>query len=194
MSGAAPRALLLCGGLSSRFGSNKLLAPLGGRPLVVSSARSLRAGAGRPLAVVPVGSHRLAKTLADAGCEVLESRDAARGLGASLAAGVAASADAGGWIVALGDMPFIKAATIAAIVERIQRGALIAAPVHQGSRGHPVGFSAALKAELLALDGDEGARRILAAHREALEPVDVDDAGVTADIDVPADLECKGGS
>jgi len=193
VSGAGLRALLLCGGSSSRFGSNKLLAPLDGEPLVARSARHLIAGVGRALAVVPVGSPALAQALDDAGCDVLASPDCARGLGASLAAGVAASAGAEGWIVALGDMPFIDPLTIAAVAERIGRGALLAAPVHQGVRGHPVGFSRALKAELLALDGDEGARAVLAKHRGALESVFVDDAGVTADVDVPADLQARGG-
>ena len=187
------RALLLCGGRSSRFGSNKLLATLDGGPLVVRSARNLMAGAGRALAVVPAGSGALAVALREAGCDVLESPDSARGLGASLAAGVRTLADADGWIVALGDMPFIRASTIAAVAERIARGALIAAPMRNGQRGHPVGFGAALKAELLALDGDEGARQVIGKHRDAMVGVAVDDEGITADVDVPADLERKGG-
>ena len=103
MSRGEIRALLLCGGRSSRFGSNKLLAPFDGEPLVARSARNLMAGAGRVLAVVPVGADALARVLDDAGCDILASPESARGLGASLAAGVAASADARGWIVALGD-------------------------------------------------------------------------------------------
>ena len=119
---------------------------------------------------------------------MLESPDCIRGMGASLAAGVAATPDATGWIVALGDMPFVKPLTIAAIVDKIEKGALIAAPVYQGIRGHPVGFSASLKAELMALDGDEGARSVLAAHRDAIEVLIVADEGVSADVDVPDDL------
>ena len=194
MSGGGIRALLLCGGRSSRFGSNKLLASLDGAPLVVRTARNLMAGAGRPLAVVPIGSAALASTLREAGCDVLESPDSARGLGASLAAGVREAADAHGWIVALGDMPFIRASTIAAVAERIERGALIAAPLRNGQRGHPVGFGAALKAELLALDGDEGAKQVIGKHRDAMVGVAVDDEGITADVDVPADLERNGGT
>ncbi|HUL55367.1 MAG TPA: NTP transferase domain-containing protein, partial [Usitatibacter sp.] len=93
------RALLLCGGKSSRFGSDKLLADLDGQPLVAHSARHLLAGAGNALAVIPKGSRSLMRVLDDAGCDVLESADCARGMGASLAAGVRASPDAPGWIV-----------------------------------------------------------------------------------------------
>ena len=188
------RALLLCGGLSTRFGSNKLLAMLDGEPLVSRSARNLLAGAGNALAVVPVGSEALRRALDDAGCEVIESPDCERGMGASLAAAVAASATADGWIVALGDMPFVKPLTIAAVMDKIEKGALIAAPVYQGIRGHPVGFARALKAELLALDGDEGARRVVAAHRDSLESIIVTDPGVNADVDVAADLVNRGGA
>jgi molybdenum cofactor cytidylyltransferase len=182
------RALLLCGGKSSRFGSDKLAANLDGQPLVAHSVRHLLAGTGNALAVIPTGSKALRRILDDAGCDVLESRDCIRGMGASLAAGVAATADASGWVVALGDMPFVKPLTIAAIVDKIEKGALLAAPIYQGIRGHPVGFSARLRDELLALDGDEGARSVIARHRDAIDVLIVADEGVGADIDVPADL------
>jgi len=182
------RALLLCGGKSSRFGSDKLAADLDGQPLVAHSVRHLLAGAGNALAVIPKGSKALRRILDDAGCDVIESPDCVRGMGATLAAGVAATADASGWIVALGDMPFVKPMTIATIADKIEKGALIAAPVYQGIRGHPVGFSARLRDELLALDGDEGARSVIAGHRDAIEVLIVADEGVSADVDVPADL------
>jgi molybdenum cofactor cytidylyltransferase len=191
------RGLLLCGGKSSRFGSDKLLAviesrhPGAGRgPIVVASARNLIAGAGNALAVIPLGATDLRRALEAAGCDILETKDTERGLGASLAAGVAVSTGAAGWIVALGDMPFIRAASIAAVRASLESGALIAAPVFAGTkRGHPVGFSGKLEKELVALDADEGARSIIEKHRASLIAVAVDDAGILADIDTPGDLE-----
>jgi len=99
--------------------------------------------------------------------------------------------DADGWIVALGDMPFIASATFAAVARALREGALIAAPVHRTSdaRGHPVGFSRSLYDELAGLDGDEGARSVVAHHRGDVSLIVVDDAGVTRDIDTPRDLE-----
>ncbi len=188
------RVLLLCGGRASRFGSDKLLVPVkrGSQtlPMAALSARSAIEGTGNALAVVPPGADELCEVLAKAGCDILESEATARGLGASLAAGVARSRDADGWIVALGDMPFIEAATFASILASLRSGSLVAAPIHRATnaRGHPVGFSARLLEELLALDGDEGARSVIQSHRDDVVLIPVDDEGVTIDIDTPRDL------
>ena len=185
------RGILLCGGSSSRFGSPKLLAPLpGGTSLAVHSARRLREGVGNVLAVVRAGDGALHHVLVSAGCDVLESDGAARGMGASLASAINASPDAEGWIVALGDMPAISPSTHRAVMEALAGGALLAAAVSiaKGERGHPVGFSRALFDELRVLDGDEGARSVVARHCDQLVEVPVDDPGIFIDIDSPADL------
>jgi molybdenum cofactor cytidylyltransferase len=179
--------LLLCGGAARRFGSDKLLA--GGVPLAVRAARNLRAGTGHVLAVIPLDRTELRRALEGAGCEILETDRTARGMGASLAAGVEAAARADGWIVALGDMPAVDPATIAAVKRALIAGAPIAAPFDAGGRrGHPVGFSATLRAELLALDGDVGARAILEQHGDYIARIETDDAGIFVDIDTPQDL------
>lgn len=190
------RGLLLCGGASKRFGSNKLAVSIGGRegeaaPIVEHAARHLLEGAGNVLAVIPPGAEILRAILEPLGCEMLESDRTAQGIGASLAAAVEATPRADGWIVALGDMPFIRPDTIAAVRAKLAAGALIAAPVDETTRerGHPVAFAHALLAELVALRGDEGARSIVARHRQALTEVAVDDRGIFLDIDTPRDLE-----
>ena len=69
------------------------------------------------------------------------------------------------------------------------QGAAVAAPFHRGQRGHPVGFGAACFAALAALNDDDGAKSILAAHRDGLVRIDVDDAGALRDVDHPADID-----
>ncbi|MBI1991250.1 MAG: nucleotidyltransferase family protein, partial [Betaproteobacteria bacterium] len=113
---------------------------------------------------------------------------AARGMGASLAHGVAARRGADGWLIALADMPLIESATIAAIVHEIEAGRHLVAPTYQGQRGHPVGLGKRFGAQLLALDGDAGARDIIAAHPGELALIECDDPGVLQDIDRRADL------
>lgn len=168
-----------------------MLAPVDGVPLAVRSARALLAGTGDALAVVREGDEVLSRLLREAGCEVLASDACARGMGASLAAGVKASRSAGGWLVALGDMPGIAPATHAAVKRALLDGALIAAAIDaaSGRRGHPVAFGGALGDELARLDGDEGARALVARHAPEVVTVPVGDPGIFRDVDTPSDLE-----
>ena len=186
------RGLLLCGGASLRFGRDKLLERIGpaGEAMAVISARTLIAASDRVLAVTRPGSRELRTLLEQEGCEVIESDRTLGGLGSSLAAGVEASAGAGGWLVALADMPFIRSHTVHAVRDALAAGALIAAPRDRasGTRGHPVGFAPALREELVAIRGDEGARSVIQRHRDAVRLVEVDDAGILRDIDRPEDL------
>ena len=184
------RGLLLCGGASVRFGRDKLSEKIDGVPMAVVSARPLVDAMGRVLAVTRPGRHDLRAFLEAAGCEVMETDRALEGLGSSLAAGVEASADADGWVIALADMPSIREQTIRAVRSALEEGALIAAPSDRasGARGHPVGFRSALRQELLDLRGDEGARSVIQRHRDAIRLVAEDDPGITHDVDRPADL------
>jgi molybdenum cofactor cytidylyltransferase len=124
--------------------------------------------------------------LNEAGCDVVFSTDAERGMGASLAAGIDASADSEGWIVALADMPRIAVSTVEAVARTLDGGASIVVPFYQGQRGHPVGFGPEHRDALRELDGDTGARALLAAHQVAR--LDLDDPGILRDVDTPEDL------
>ena len=180
--------ILLCGGAGRRFGVNKLLA--GEEPIAALAARNLRAGGGNVLAVIPLRRPRLRKVLESEGCAILESDRTTEGMGASLAAAIAATAGAEGWIVALGDMPMVDPRTIEAVARALERGAPMAAPYDRGGRrGHPVGFARALREELLELGGDVGARDVLARHADMVEHIVTDDPGIFVDIDTKEDLE-----
>jgi molybdenum cofactor cytidylyltransferase len=185
--------VLLAAGRGERFGGGKLVAPLragpnAGAAVGVAACRSLRAAVDEVVAVVRPGDRSVAASLSREGARVVVAPRADDGMGASLAAGIAAAGGADGFIVALADMPWVAPATIRLVVEALRGGASIAAPRYQGKRGHPVGFGAAHRAELVALTGDHGARAIVDAHTEVLQLVDVDDVGTLADVDVPADL------
>lgn len=178
--------LLLCGGEARRFGANKLLE--GDVPLAARAARNLMQATGQVLAVIPMGAAALREALEPIGCEVLESDRTARGMGASIAAGVEASAQATGWILALGDMPMVRPDTIRRVRRALEEGARLVAPFSEGRRGHPVGFSSLLRDELLALDGDTGAREVIARNADLLESLRSDDPGIFVDVDTREDL------
>jgi molybdenum cofactor cytidylyltransferase len=182
-------AILLAAGAGTRFGGGKLLHPLSdGVALAAHAARNLQAADLDVVAVVRTGDFPLADMLEQEGCHVFPCAEAVRGMGHSLAHGVSAAKDAPGWIVALADMPRVKPSTIRSIADAIRDGATIAAPAYRGERGHPVGFAASLRGELLALSGDSGARAVLERHRDAVRLIECDDPGIALDIDARTDL------
>jgi molybdenum cofactor cytidylyltransferase len=185
-----PVGILLAAGLSVRFGGDKLLQPLAdGTPMGVAAGRTLRSVLERVVAVVR-DDGLLAAGLRRIGVETLLCPDAGQGMGASLAFGVASTADAGGWIVALGDMPFVQPATVKAVADALRAGASMAAPVlPDGRRGHPVGFGAQWGASLRALAGERGARDLLEEHAALLRLVPTLDAGCIRDVDRRQDLD-----
>ena len=184
--------VLLAAGRGRRFGSNKLLAPLtDGTPLAVAAARRLAAAVPEAIAVVRRGDAELSACLAAQGLRIVECPDAELGLGHSLAAGIAATATADAWLIALGDMPYIKNSTFASLVAHLAAGSALIAPLHAGRRGHPVGFAAEWRAELLSLKGDGGARDLLVRHASLLPLLRVEDPGILKDIDPPADLAAE---
>jgi molybdenum cofactor cytidylyltransferase len=111
------------------------------------------------------------------------------GMGYSIASGVAASADAGGWLVLPGDMPAVTPATLLAVAAKLPQHAVVYAQ-YIGRRGHPVGFAAELYSELVQLSGDEGARRVVARYPSF--GVEVEDPGVLVDVDTTDDLAALG--
>jgi molybdenum cofactor cytidylyltransferase len=181
--------LLLAAGEGSRFGSDKLSHSLPhGVAIAVQAARHLRAAVPRVVAVVRPGAAELGASLSLEGCEVAVCEKAAEGMGASLACAARAAGAADAYLVALGDMPFVRPSSAAAVRDALAAGAELAAPYWRTRRGHPVGLSAKFFAQLLALAGDEGAKKLLAANHDRLVKIPVGDPGVIRDIDTPADL------
>lgn len=181
--------ILLAAGRARRFGGKKLLAPLpDGIPVVAAAARNLMGGLDRAVAVVRPGEAVLSRLLVQEGLEVAVCANAWRGMGTSLAFGVSHARDADGWIVALADMPRIQPQTIIALARIIATGASLAAPYFAGRRGHPVAFGKKYLDDLLQLDGDQGARKLLVRDSRELIRIDTHDPGILIDINTPVQL------
>ena len=181
--------ILLAAGSGRRFGAPKLLHPLpNGEPIAVAAARTLIQALPNSIAVVKPGDHALIQALSQTGLLIVENPQADEGMGTSLAAGISAATGASGWLIALADMPWVQPATISAIVDRMNNGASIVAPVYKEQRGHPVGFCSRWLQPLRGLSGDKGARDVITNNPDELELLVTDDAGVLKDIDHPQDL------
>ncbi|NQE62156.1 NTP transferase domain-containing protein [Caulobacter sp. RHG1] len=183
-------AIVLAAGRGARFGGDKLLARLNGRPLIVGALRTALAARVRRV-FVAVGEDPALRAAITAESErliLVPVADAAEGMGASLRTTAArVPDDAGGVFVFLGDMPAIAPATVETLAAALAGPEHIVAPSFEGRRGHPVLFGAAWLPALRALSGDEGARAILqTAQRLTLVPVQ--DPGVLLDVDRPEDL------
>jgi molybdenum cofactor cytidylyltransferase len=187
-----PTIVVLAAGQGSRFSaptngpSHKLEQGLGASTVLGTTLGHVIA-TGLPFVVVTTARLvPLASTLvARRDLVVVSELEARRGVGHSIAAGVSERPAAEGWLVLPGDMPMIRESSILAVAEVLSEHA-VAFSQYRGRRGHPVGFASELYSELVALDGDEGARRIVA--RYPAQGVAVDDPGVLVDIDTQADL------
>jgi molybdenum cofactor cytidylyltransferase len=183
--------ILLAAGQGRRFDptgrQNKLAQRLDSGELVAArAALAMRAVLSRVVAVVRPEGGIVGDRLSALGCEVIACHAADDGMGTSLAFAVSHAQHAKGWIIGLADMPYVKAASIHALLDTLVGGADIAVPVYQGRRGNPVGFSRKHLAALMSMNGDRGARRLVDSF--PVNEVAVEDAGIHLDIDTAADL------
>ena len=180
--------LLLASGASRRFGSNKLVAPLNGRPVVRWSAEALASAVDETWVVVPTRSAEVREALDGLPVRWVENPAAHEGMASSIRAGVAAlPAETEAVVITLGDQPLMNGDVIRRVVAAwsaaAPRPAAIVACYDDG-RGHPTLFDRALFHQLLALEGDRGARELLASLGDAVAEIDVP-SGRPADVDTP---------
>jgi molybdenum cofactor cytidylyltransferase len=185
----AVTGILLAAGQGRRFGGDKLIHRLAdGLAIGVASYRNLRAVLDHVLVVVRSDDAPLHAAMAAEGAILVQCTDALQGQSHSLLAGVRAAPQGDALIVALADMPYVQTGTLHSLVNSLQAGALLAAPYYRGQRGNPVAFAAKLRAELLLVSGDIGAREVVKRHAGDLVEVPCDDPGVLRDIDTQQDL------
>jgi molybdenum cofactor cytidylyltransferase len=183
-------AIVLAAGRSTRMGGpNKLLAEINGRPLVRIAAEEALASQAGPVIVV-TGHQRERVEAAVRGLDVVKvhNPDFAGGLSTSLKAGVAVvPADADGAIVCLGDMPQVDAKLIDRLLSAFdpEKGALVVVPTIDSKRGNPVVWSRRFFPELAVLDGDTGARHLIASYPEAVAEVPLTGNAALVDVDTP---------
>jgi molybdenum cofactor cytidylyltransferase len=187
-------AIVLAAGRSTRMGgTNKLLAPIGGKPLVRIAVEQALASRARPVIVVTGHEHeRVEAALPGLNVSFVHNANYASGLGSSVRSGIAAvPAEADGAVICLGDMPQVDAALIDRLIAAFdpEKGALVAVPTIDGQRGNPVLWARRFFPDLMALEGDVGARNLIGRYGEAAVEVPADGKGALVDVDTPEALD-----
>ena len=183
--------IVTAAGAAERFGSQKLLANVGGSPLLDRSIRSLLDGGVDRVVVVLGPDSATIRTevaaLAERRVTTETNTHPERGMFSSIQA---ALRDAKGdpLVVLPGDMPYVAPATVAALLATSADGGRIVSPRFNGKRGHPVVIPGKYRTEILEAGSDVTLHDILKAHAGERVDMDVYDRGVVRDVDVPADL------
>src|SRR5581483_1757061 len=191
----APRiaAIVLAAGQSRRMGTiNKLTIDIDGKPMLRRVVEAVVSSSAKPVIVV-TGHERqqVEAALAGLSVETVFNPDYAEGLSTSLKRGLMSlPATVDGAVICLGDMPLVRAQDLDQLVSALNpvEGRAIVVPTRRGKRGNPVVIGKAFFAELAAIDGDIGARDVIAAHPEQVAEVEMGGDGVLTDIDTPQAL------
>jgi molybdenum cofactor cytidylyltransferase len=192
-SGRRVAAVVLAAGRSTRMGAvNKMLAEIGGKPLVRIAAEQAIASRAKPVIVV-TGHERdeVEATLKGLPLRLVHNSDFLQGLGSSVKAGIAAvPEDADAAVICLGDMPQVDAALIDRLISAFDpdRGALVVVPSIDGRRGNPVVWSRRFFHDLMSIQGDIGARHLIGNYAEAVVEVPVAGEAALTDVDTPESL------
>lgn len=178
-------AILLAAGGARRMGEDKLLADLGGKPMVAHALDAIvEARLGGPIVAVVPGS-RVAGLL-EGRAALVEVADHALGMGHSLARAIReVPRDWTAVIICLADMPFVKPATLATLAREADAQAIVR-PCWEGRAGNPVVWGRSHFAAMAALSGDQGGRALL--NRHPVELLECGDPGVLVDVDTPEAL------
>ncbi|MDP1943006.1 nucleotidyltransferase family protein [Rhodoferax sp.] len=172
---ALPTVIVLAAGRGERFtasggSTHKLAALLAGKPVLQHVLDAVQASGLRH--------------------HVVQADVSRPGMGDSIADGVRATPDAAGWLILPGDLPLVQGASLRAVAQALMQQHAVVIPTHKGVRGHPVGFSAACRDQLLVLEGNQGAAPVVRAYAaiNSVATLELSDVGVVTDIDTLDDL------
>ena len=187
-------AIILAAGSSKRFpGTNKLLAPVHGVPIIQRVTTAICEANTKTTLVITGKDHALTKPLlASQNLQCIQNRDYSQGMGTSLTKGIDSIPEDNwdGILICLGDLPNLTTKLVNTLIQTFQaeNANSIIIPIHQGRRGHPIIFPYRYRNQLSQLTGDKGARDILKKERNAITELEVDTPAIFQDIDRPEDL------
>jgi len=186
-------AVVTAAGSAERFGGKKLLTLIDGEPLLDHTIDALLDG-GVSEVIVVVGKDARAElerdvnAMLDPRVRAVENPDPSHGMFSSIQEGVA-QAQGDAILVMPGDMPFVSAETVRAVIAAYERKPAIVSPRYRGKRGHPVALPASLRDEIRSAKPGATLHDVIHAHTDMRVDIEVDDPGIVRDVDRPEDLE-----
>lgn len=187
---ASVSALVLAAGRSRRFGSDKRRVRVKNEITLLEQSLRVFVDADIPVYLClssSAGDDDIERLFESVCRSVIRCDQAQFGMGATLAQGIKKIPGSSSSLIALGDMPFLRPATIRRLVAESRKDHIVF-PTYRGNRGHPVLFGARFKSELEGLNGDVGAAPLLKKYADSCTAIPVDDPGILADIDTPESL------
>jgi molybdenum cofactor cytidylyltransferase len=185
-------ALVLAAGRSRRMGTQKLLLPLGGQPVIAHVVDQVLASpVDQTLVVLGPDGDRISQALRGRRVSFVTNALAEAEMLDSLRCGLRAlPATCQAVLVVLGDQPGVRAELIGALLQALDSSPRrLVLPVHAGRRGHPVLFTVSYRQELLDCHQGVGLRGLLQAHAAEVVEVSVAQPLALADMDLPSDYQ-----
>lgn len=182
-------ALVLAAGKSSRMGFNKLLADMGGKPMILRAVENISASKVDQIFVVTgheAGKVELALKHTDA--KFILNKDFSSGLASSVKAGIEHLGHFDGVLICLGDMPLVSAGIIDRMIGAYDSGRGLVFPIRKQTIGNPVLWGPKFFPDLMNLSGDRGARSLIEQHRRQATEILIDDEAICLDADTPEAL------
>ena len=185
-------AVVLAAGRSTRMGTQKLLLPIGSKPVIACVVDELLLGQPEKLVIVvgPDGA-QIQQVLRGRQVLLVENPKRDGDMLSSLRCGLRAlPASCAAILVALGDQPGITHELVRELLRAFhQTGRGIIVPAHEGRRGHPLLFAARFRDELLSRHDGVGLHGLLDSHGEEILEVPVSTASLLEDLDTPEDYQ-----
>lgn len=179
--------IVLAAGLSTRFGKQKMSHRLDDGKTIFETCIERYQKVFKNVTVVTSDDYYLQQIGIKSGINVVGVNKPAKGMSQSIIMGIQSQPNASAWLIALGDMPYVKTDTLIQLAAKATENN-IAVPVYDSRRGNPAILGCAFKEGLLSLQGDVGAKELINNSESRVCKVYVDDMGVLHDIDRPGDV------
>ena len=179
--------VILAAGRSTRFGSQKMIHCLFDGKTILQTSIDQYQKVFSNVTVVISNDSTLERSLKGSNVNIVVAKNADKGMSQSLIEGIQDQINADAWLIALGDMPYIKTDTLEKLISQSTKNNIVV-PVCDGRRGNPVIFGCGFQSKILALEGDVGAKRVIDVNQSRALKVQVDDEGVFHDIDRTEDI------